>query len=97
MTAASIPFVRRRAQLGRYALWQLWDFGMNVGFLTTLIFALLGVSFLMTLNAQEALEISRHRTMTLGQKLGVFKQLVEMFTSVAPMIAMSGISTAYSP
>jgi hypothetical protein len=91
MTTAAMPFVRRRARLGRYALWQLYDFGWNVGVLMILIFALLGVSFLMSLHAQETFLVSQRRTMSLGQKLGYFKQLVEMFTSLAPMIAMSGV------
>jgi hypothetical protein len=91
MTAPSVPFVRRHARLGRYAFWQFYDFGLNVGILSVLIFALLGVSFLMSLHAHETFLESQRRPMALGQKLGYFKQLVEMFTSVAPMIAMSGI------
>src|SRR4029079_6164326 len=47
--------------------------------------------FLMSMNAQETFIQSRRGTMELGQKLGYFKQLMEMFTSVAPMIAVSGI------
>lgn len=91
MTAPSGPFVRRRARLARYSLWQFFDFGMNVAIVTVMIFTLLGVSFLMSMNAQETFLISQRRSMTDAEKLGYFKQLVEMFTSVAPMIAVSGI------
>jgi hypothetical protein len=91
MTTSAIPFVRRRARLGRYALWQFYDFGVSIAFLTILIFALIGVSFLMSLSAQEAFLVSQHRTMSLGQKLTYFKQLAEMFTSLTPMLVMSGI------
>jgi hypothetical protein len=91
MTTSAVPFVPRRARLGRYALWQAYDFTLNVAILLVLVFVLLGVSFLMNMNAQEAFIQSRGGTMQLGQKLANFKQLMEMFTSVAPMIAMSGI------
>jgi len=91
MTTPAMPFVRRKARLGRYALWQAYDFGLNVAIVTMLIFALLGVSFLMAMDAQQTFLESRGQSMTLGQQLGVFRQLMEMFTSVAPMIAVSGI------
>jgi hypothetical protein len=91
MTSSAVPFVPRRARLGRYALWQAYDFTFNVAILLLLVFMLLGVSFLMSMNAQETFIQSQRGTMSLGQKLGYFRQLMEMFTSVAPMIAVSGI------
>lgn len=81
----------RRARLGRYALWQAADFAVNVAIAEALIFVLLGVSFLMNLNTQEEYLATRGMTMPLGQKLNVFKELFTMFSSVAPMIAVSGI------
>jgi hypothetical protein len=91
MTTASTGFAPRRARLGRYAWWQAFDFALNIAIVTILIFALLGVSFIMSMNAQQTFLESQGQSMSLGQRLAVFRQLMEMFTSVAPMIAMSGI------
>jgi hypothetical protein len=91
MTAPSLSVARRRARLARYALWQAADFGINVAIIETLIFGLLGVTFIMNMHAQEAFLSGSGMTMSLGQKLNVFKELFTMFSSVAPMIAMTGI------
>jgi hypothetical protein len=98
MTAATIspaPLAnvppRRRARLGRYALWQFGDFGFNVAILMFILFALLGVMFQMSLNAQAAYTASHHMTLPLGAKLQSFTMLLTMFTTVAPFIAMSGV------
>ncbi|MEP6491421.1 MAG: hypothetical protein ABJF01_02000 [bacterium] len=96
MTAAAIPPtvtepVRRRARLGRYALWQFGDFGVNVAIITLILFALLGVMFLMNQDAQIAYLASRKMKMPLEAKLQSFTMLLTMFTTVAPFIAMSGV------
>lgn len=101
MTAATIPPATasigavvpppRRARLGRYALWQFGDFGFNVAILMFILFALLGVMFQMSLNAQAVYFESRKMTMPLGAKLQSFTMLLSMFTTVAPFIAMSGV------
>lgn len=82
---------RRRARLGRYALWQLGDFGFNVAIVTFILFALLGVMFLMSMNAQAVYFESRRMPMPQGAKLQSFTMLLSMFTTVAPFVAMSGV------
>jgi hypothetical protein len=82
---------RRRARLGRYALWQFGDFGFNIAIITIILFALLGVMFIMSMNAQAVYFTSRNMTMPPGAKLQSFTIFLSMFTTVAPFIAMSGV------
>lgn len=87
---ATLP-PRRHARLGRYALWQFGDFGFNIAIITFILFALLGVMFIMSMNAQAVYFTSRNMTMPPGAKLQSFTMLLSMFTTVAPFIAMSGV------
>jgi len=95
MTTATIPPVvtpaRRHARLGRYALWQFGDFGFNIAIVTFILFALLGVMFLMQMDAQAVYFASRKMAMPVEAKLQSFSMLLSMFTTVAPFIAMSGV------
>jgi len=91
MTASAASLPSRRARLGRYAVWQARDFGVNIAIVTLVIFGLLGVMFVMNLRSMESYLASRHMEMPVSQKLNMFKEIVAMFTTTAPMIAMSGI------
>jgi hypothetical protein len=91
MTTSTIPVPRRHARLGRYALWQAGDFAMNVGIISVILFALLGVVTWMNLHAMEEFYIARRQPFPLGTKLIVFKDAFAAFVMVAPIISLSGI------
>jgi hypothetical protein len=91
MTVPAVSIPRRRALMGRYALWQAGDFVINVGIITIILFGLLGVIAIMQIRLNEQYFIASHRTMPLAGRLGPFLEVFAMFTMVGPIIAMSGV------
>jgi hypothetical protein len=90
MSVSVMPFVRRRAQLGRYALWQLGDFGFNVAIITLLLFGLIGFMGLAQIHMAVEMSTRIGKEFPVVQKLSIFKDLFATYAMVAPLIALSG-------
>lgn len=90
MSVSVVPFARRRAQLGRYALWQLGDFGFNVAIITIVLFGLIGFLGMMQISAAEAMYAGMHKEFPLSSRLSVFRDLFASFGMIAPIVALSG-------
>lgn len=91
MTAPSLPLPHRRARLGRYAFWQMRDFGLQTAFVTLVLFGLLGAMFVLQIHDREQLFTNAHRPVPTTMAVRTFQELLQMFEFTAPIIALSGI------
>lgn len=91
MTAPSIPLPRRRAQLGRYSLWQIRDFVLNTGIVTVVLFGLLGALFVLQIHSQAEMFANAHRPLPPTLALRTYAELLSMFAFTAPILALNGI------
>lgn len=93
MTATSLvaPLARRHGRLGRYALWQARDFGWNIAIVSLLLFGMIGWLMHLTLEAQAAAMQARNFTLPKTAQLNLFQEVLSMFATVGPIVAVSGI------
>jgi hypothetical protein len=89
--AVSTPLVRRRADLARYAIWQSRDFVMNIGIVSLVLFGMVGWLFHLNLEANAAMMQARGMTVSRSTQLAMYQEMLSMFATVAPIIAVSGI------
>jgi hypothetical protein len=82
---------RRHARMGRYAVWQSRDFLFNIAIVTLVIFGMVGWLFHLNLGANEELMRARGMRLTIPMKLNLYLELLGMFATVGPIIAVSGI------
>jgi len=93
MTASTLvaPLTRRRARLGRYALWQSRDFVWNVAIISLILFGMIGWLMHLMLESQAAMMQARNLTLPMAAQLNVFQQVLSMFAFVGPILVLTGI------
>lgn len=93
MTSAAVPYPKRHARMGHYAIWQSRDFVFNIAIVSMLLFGLLGFLTVMQVQQSEAFYAMRRGAgvMPVAAKVNIFIQIFGMFATVAPIIALSGI------
>ncbi|HEX4682549.1 MAG TPA: hypothetical protein VH277_07575 [Gemmatimonadaceae bacterium] len=90
-SAVSTPPLRRRADLARYAIWQSRDFVMNIGIVSIVLFGMVGWLYHLNLETNEAIMQARGMTVPRSAQLAMYENILSMFATVGPIIAVSGI------